>query len=480
MKPAFWLRIVAAAALFFIFSIRVQAQLPCPPGRTLTGDVGSTININTGLYENLSLLPFAVPDPRWTVANNALPQMVAADRWNFPAGTSQWIAQIVDTTDYQVRFTFCTDACGDYLLNFRMMADNRACVFLDGIPVPSSWWPSLMPITDCTVNPNDQSPFIPTAGYQIDHLVSLSAGEHILEIAVINEKTTITGINVLGSIEAIAVNNCPCHPNQKLGSEVGSKININTGLEENLNLLPFGAIDPRWMTISNPLPPMKTVDRWNFPSLTSQWISHNVDTTRYQVRFTFCTKKCGDYRLNFRMMADNGACVYLDGVLVPSKWWPGGSSIPDCNINPNDQTPFIPTAGYWIDYQRFLLAGLHMLEIDVTNENGSLSGINVLGEVETMQLDSCATAVHDALNQHSDFQVFPNPAQDQITLQWHDSAPINLRITDVMGRVFRSIDMTRESIKQVEIPLEGLVPGTYFLLWHDKAGQIFNQRFVKI
>ena len=480
MKPKLWLRLAAAATSLLLLTLGLQAQITCPPDRTLAGIVGNTININTGLDANLNLLPFAVPDPRWIVTNNALPQMVAADRWNFPSGSSQWIAQIVDTTDYQVRFIFCTEACGDYLLNFRMMADNRACVLLDGMPVPSKWWPSLLPVSDCTFNPGDQSPFIPTAGYAIDHLVSLSAGEHILEIAVINEKTTITGINILGSIEAKSVNNCPCPPNRKLGLEVGSKININTGLDENLNVLTFGLLDPRWMVTTNTLPPMETVDRWNFPSLMSQWISHNVDTTRYQVQFTFCARKCGDYRLNFRLLADNSACVYLDGVLIPSSWWPNDVSIPDCNFNPNDQSPFIPTAGYMIDHLSFLSAGQHTLEIDVTNASGSLSGINILGEVEAITLKDCATAVHDAENQFSDFQVFPNPAQGQITLQWYNSAPRDIHMTDGMGRTLRSVDLPAEPLSQVEIPVNRLTPGTYFLLWQDNTGRIHSRRFMKI
>lgn len=361
-----------------------------------------------------------------------------------------------------------------------MMADNRACVLLNGIPAPSMWWPSLLLVSDCTINPGDQSPFIPTAGYAINHLVNLSAGEHIPEIAVINDKTTITGINILGTIEAKSVNNCPCPPSRKLGLDVGSKININTGLDESLNVLPFGILDPRWMVTANTLPPMETVNRWNFPSLMSRWISHNFDTTRFQVQFNFCTRKCGNHQLNFRLLADSSACVYLDGVLIPSGWWPNNVSIPDCNFSPNDQSPFIPSAGYMVDYLSFLSAGQHTLEIDVANVSGSLSGINVLGEVEAITLNDCATAVHDTENLFSVFQVFPNPAQGQITLQWFNSAPRNLHMADGMGRTLRTIDLPGGTFSQVEIPIDRLPSGTYFLLWQDDTGRMHSRRIVKI
>lgn len=73
MKPKPWLRYVAAATSLLLFSLGLQAQSTCPSDRTLAGTAGSTININTGLDVNLNLLPFAVPDPRWLVANNTLP-----------------------------------------------------------------------------------------------------------------------------------------------------------------------------------------------------------------------------------------------------------------------------------------------------------------------------------------------------------------------------------------------------------------------
>lgn len=275
-----------------------------------------------------------------------------------------------------------------------------------------------------------------------------------------------------------------CPPDRTLAGVVGSTININTGVDESLNVLPFGILDPRWTIVSNTLPPMLTLDRWNFTPVTSQWIgfdnNQGSSETNYKVRFTFCTEKCGDYRLNFRMMADNGACVYLDGVLVPSYWWLGTVPIPDCTSNPGDQSPFIPTAGYLIDHTLSLSSGAHTLDIDVVNFSGSLTSINIQGGIGVVNIPPpCVTSVNDVSIHVTDLRIFPNPAQSQISVTWENTVPQNLRLTDVLGRNFRTLDVPAHT-NQLEIPLDGLQPGTYFLVWQDNSGRIFSQRFVKM
>ena len=457
----------------------------CPPDRTMGSFVGSEININTGVDENLNMLPFGTIDPRWTIVSNTLPPMSTLDRWNFSPVTSQWIGfdnnEGSNETNYKVRFTFCTQQCGDYRLNFRMLADNGACVYIDDALVPSSWWASGTPIQDCNDNPGDQSPFIPTAGYLIDHTLPLSGGAHTIEIDVMNFSGSLTSINIQGSIKLAGVHDCPCPTDRTLNSVAGSRININTGVDENLNVLPFGTLDPRWSIVSSTLPPMSTLDRWNFSPVTSQWIgfdnNQGSNETNYKVRFSFCTEHHCDYRLNFRMLADNGACVYLDGILVPSFWYSGHTLIPDCTYNPGDQSPFIPTAGYLIDHTVNLLNGTHTLEIDVMNFSGSLTSINIQGGIEVE--GSCLVLVDDASAHSTDLRVFPNPAQDHISVTWENDVPENLHLTDVLGRTFRGIDVPKNT-NQLQIPLDGLQPGTYFLVWQDNTGRVFSRRFVKI
>jgi Secretion system C-terminal sorting domain len=275
-----------------------------------------------------------------------------------------------------------------------------------------------------------------------------------------------------------------CPPDRLLGPVVGSSININTGVDENLNVLPFGALDPRWTLVSSTLPPMRIIDRWNFTPVASRWIgfaeNQNSSETNYQVRFDFCTEQCGDYRLNFRMLADNGACVYLDGVLVPSSWWLGNVPIPDCNFNPGDQSPFIPTAGYVIDHTLYLSGGVHTLEIDVTNFQWSLTSINVQGSIELQEISTpCIVGVDDSDAPVTDVQLFPNPAQDLISVYWKNETPLKLYLVDVLGRNFRTLEVPANG-EHIDISLEGLQPGTYFLVWQDRSGRTFSRRFVKI
>ncbi|HOY06552.1 MAG TPA: T9SS type A sorting domain-containing protein [Saprospiraceae bacterium] len=469
--------------------IRWADNETCPPDRLLGGVAGSSININTGVDENLNVLPFGTIDPRWTIVGSTLPPMSTLDRWNFTPVASQWIGfdnnQGSSETNYQVRFDFCTEKCGDYRLDFRMLADNGACVYLDGVLVPSNWWLGNVPIPDCNFNPGDQSPFIPTAGYGIDHTLYLSGGIHTLEIDVTNFAGSLTSINILGKIETVNAQDCPCTPGRTLPAVVGSSININTGVDENLNVLPFGTIDPRWTIVGSTLPPMSTLDRWNFTPVASQWIgfdnNQGSNETNYQVRFSFCTDTCGDYyRLNFRMLADNGACVYLDGVLLPSNWWLGNVPIPDCNFNPGDQSPFIPTAGYVIDHTLQLSSGNHILEIDVVNFSGSLTSINVQGSIELEQTrDSCIVGVNDSDTFLKNVQLFPNPAQDMVSVYWKNETPVNLYLVDVLGRNFRILDVPANG-EQIDVSLEGMQPGTYFLVWQDRSGRIFSRHFVKI
>jgi hypothetical protein len=460
----------------------------CLPDRSIADSVGSKININTGVDASLSMLPFGIVDPRWSIVGSTLPPVSTLDRWNYSPASSVWIGfdnnQGTNETNYQVKFEFCTEVCGDYRLNFRMMADNGACVYLDGNLVPSSWWASGTSIPDCNFNPGDQSPFIPTAGYHVDYSTNLSAGVHTLLVDVTNFAGSLSSINVMGGIELVSI--CPpstdCLPDRSIADSVGSKININTGVDASLSMLPFGIVDPRWSIVGSTLPPVSTLDRWNYSPASSVWIgfdnNQGTNETNYQVKFEFCTEVCGDYRLNFRMMADNGACVYLDGNLVPSSWWASGTSIPDCNFNPGDQSPFIPTDGYHVDYTTNLLAGVHTLLVDVTNFAGSLSSINVMGGIELV-LICPPSSVKNATLFNDKVQVFPNPVSDVLTVSWDMIQLQSIRIIDMWGRVLitQTVDptVTQQSINASQLPA-----GTYILSGQNETGTVVSKRFIKL
>jgi hypothetical protein len=79
----------------------------------------------------------------------------------------------------------------------------------------------------------------------------------------------------------------------------------------------------------------------------------------------------------------------------------------------------------------------------------------------------------------SDLQLFPNPAQDHITVTWENAVPQNLRLTDLLGRNIRGLEVP-VTTDRLDIPLDGLQPGIYFLVWQDKTGRMFSRSFVKI
>lgn len=299
---------------------------------------------------------------------------------------------------------------------------------------------------------------------------------------------TVT-INAFGTATGLDFGNCidslpemPCPSERTLGTIVGDTININTGVDDNLNVLPFGSIDPRWMINSNTLPPMQTVDRWNYPAGTSNWISFENNQgsleTNYQVHFTFCTDTCGDYNLKFRMLADNIACVNLDGQPVPSKWWPSGIAIQDCTVSPNDQSPFIPTAGYSIDHIASLQAGVHTLEVDVYNVSSSLTSINIMGKIESKYFCK-KVATNNAHLQTNEMRLFPNPATDRISIVLEGLSSQYLNLTDPMGNILRSLAIP-ENANQLDVPLDGLQPGIYFIICHLDSGQMIRRSFIKI
>jgi hypothetical protein len=177
------------------------------------------------------------------------------------------------------------------------------------------------------------------------------------------------------------------------------------------------------------------------------------------------------------MMADNGACVYLDGNLVPSSWWASGTSIPDCNFNPGDQSPFIPTDGYHVDYTTNLLAGVHTLLMDVTNAAGSLSSINVMGGIELVLI--CPSSVKNATLFNDKVQIFPNPVSDVLTVSWDMIQLQSIRIIDMWGRVLitQTVDptVTQQSINASQLPA-----GTYILSGQNETGTVVSKRFIKL
>ena len=527
MKPAIWLRTVAASTCIFLISTGLWSQGNCdlsdnfsnPGGWTQVGDlvsiqngvvayqngapdaeqrrvykgIGTTLAANTTWAADIDFMPVSVGDYGGPHAGHAILSLTA--------GT-------------QEPFSDCPDVpCTGYPPS---QQDGVICMFGSAVNPSDGNSYFMIRAVEGSNSAGYTSPLIMANALGVEYFVRLERTSPTqVKLSVFSDAArtvhlpgspvvlaipaSIEGLNTVqhgniaqggpyreltGELDNLCINwndagDCP--PDRTLGATAGSSININTGVDENLNVLPFGVVDPRWSIVSNTLPPMSTLDRWNFNPVTSQWIgfdnNQGTDVTNYQVRFRFCTEKCGDYRLNFRMMADNGACVYLDGALVPSSWWASGTPIQDCTDNPGDQTPFIPTAGYQIDHTLNLLNGAHILDIDVMNFSGSLTSINIRGWIEVA--GNCLVSAEDVSARPNDLRIFPNPALDRVSVAWENDAPRNLRLTDLPGRTFRSLEAPLNA-NRMEIPLEGLQPGAYFLIWQDAHGRTFSRRLVKM
>lgn len=82
------------------------------------------------------------------------------------------------------------------------------------------------------------------------------------------------------------------------------------------------------------------------------------------------------------------------------------------------------------------------------------------------------------------FSLYPNPAQDQVTLSLNAGASFALKIsiTNVTGQVLLA-DESSEAVKQSykrAIPVQAFAAGVYFVnLYDDKNGLLQSIRFVK-
>lgn len=78
----------------------------------------------------------------------------------------------------------------------------------------------------------------------------------------------------------------------------------------------------------------------------------------------------------------------------------------------------------------------------------------------------------------SDVLLFPNPAGEEITVQFPEQVSGHGQILDSQGRVHESVDI--ENMAGWNIPCSGLSPGLYFFRFFNKEGQSVMRRFVRI
>ncbi|MEY4925783.1 MAG: hypothetical protein RI894_219, partial [Bacteroidota bacterium] len=179
-----------------------EATEPCLTATQTTAS-SNTIAINTGVDNSNNILAAGSPEQHWT-AVGGMPVLVD-NRANFP--NSQWITtgnQNVTNQTYQR--TFCVNPCSgvdSVHFNFRMIADNSACIKLDGNILPLTWFLTAAAVTSCTDGFGGYDPMLPGRGYVCNVTVPISSGSHTLSAEVYNQQGSIQGLDIAGTITGV-------------------------------------------------------------------------------------------------------------------------------------------------------------------------------------------------------------------------------------------------------------------------------------
>jgi hypothetical protein len=129
---------------------------------------------------------------------------------------------------------------------------------------------------------------------------------------------------------------------------------------------------------------------------------------------------------------------------------------------PNDRVYFIQTGNSTIWKVQFL------------DFEGSATGVTTLEKTFQTSLVSAAAALPPIIPV---FQLYPNPATDyvriELELEERSSLPAAVRIFSATGRTLYRQSLTLNSgSNRIDLPLESLAPGAYYLNVELGAGQI--------
>jgi hypothetical protein len=97
-------------------------------------------------------------------------------------------------------------------------------------------------------------------------------------------------------------------------------------------------------------------------------------------------------------------------------------------------------------------AGTHSAIYTYTDNNGCSNSDTLV-----MTVDICIGITE---NTSSTFTVYPNPANNTITVSWSNADVKTLTLRDASGRAVRTYNVNGT---QAQLPLEGLASGVYFL-----------------
>jgi len=101
---------------------------------------------------------------------------------------------------------------------------------------------------------------------------------------------------------------------------------------------------------------------------------------------------------------------------------------------------------------------------------------NVRIEVDNFTISS-ATSLENQLNNLSNIQINPNPASEQVVIQYtnqQNKQPISLKCIDNSGRViFTKSLIFNQYQNKIPVSVENLAEGLYSFVFQNNEGQIF-------
>ncbi len=114
--------------------------------------------------------------------------------------------------------------------------------------------------------------------------------------------------------------------------------------------------------------------------------------------------------------------------------------------------------------------------IDLT----STSGVNVTVDQRVQWMNEVTAGLH-AARTLSSLGVYPNPAEDLVTLTFVTTGTIQLRVLDMAGRVIKDTNLGRfgAGTKQVALDLAGFAPGAYTVQVSSEAASEFSRLIVR-
>jgi hypothetical protein len=145
-----------------------------------------------------------------------------------------------------------------------------------------------------------------------------------------------------------------------------------------------------------------------------------------------------------------------------------------CELRPNTSSNFIPSSAEWntqvVNLPNASNKPSVRVKFEFTNVNGNniyIDDINVSG----------VTAVNELTAQQFGFEAYPNPAQGKMNVKMdlEKSAPVQLEVLDMQGRLLQRMDLGNRS-GQFVYELDGAAYHGVYLLRITVDGQRFTQR----